>query len=429
MFLDDLQWLDAATLELLEDLVSEQDVRHLLLVGAYRDNEVSPSHPLMRALDAIRRAGVSPQQIVLAPLGLDNVGRLVANSLHCERDSAEALAELVYEKTGGNPFFVIQFLTALAEEGLLVFDPAAAAWSWDLARIRLKGYTDNVVNLMAGKLSRLPHATQEALGRLACLGNVAEIATLALVQGESEEQIHSALWEAVRAGLIFRLDCAYTFLHDRVQEAAYALIPESERAAVHVRIGRLFVSRTAPEEMEEKIFEVVNQLDRGTDLIDSPEERVRVAELNLIAGKRAKTSAAYSSALTYLATGRALLAEASWEQLYTLTFALEFQRAECEFMTGDFAAAEERLSMLSRRAAGLVDRAAVARLQTELYAALVRNDRAVEAALEYLRQVGINWSPHPTDDDVRQEYNRIWQQLGNRPIESLVDLPPMTGPN
>ncbi|MBV8640626.1 MAG: serine/threonine-protein kinase PknK, partial [Verrucomicrobia bacterium] len=428
LFLDDLQWLDAATLELLEDLVSEQDVRHLLLVGAYRDNEVSPSHPLMRTLDAIHRAGVSPQQIVLAPLGLDNVGRLVADSLHCERDSAEALAELVYEKTGGNPFFVIQFLTALAEEGLLVFDPAAAAWSWDLARIRFKGYTDNVVNLMAGKLSRLPHATQEALGRLACLGNVSEIATLALVQGESEEQIHSALWEAVRAGLIFRLDCGYTFLHDRVQEAAYALIPESERAAVHLRIGRLFVSRTAPEEMEEKIFEVVNQLDRGTDLIDSPEERVRVAELNLIAGKRAKTSAAYASALTYFAAGRTLLAEGSWNQQYALTFALELQRAECELLTGDFAAAENRLSMLSRHINNLVDRAAVARLQTELYAALVRNDRAVEAALEYLRQVGINWSPHPMDDDVRQEYNRIWQLLGNRPIESLVELPPMTDP-
>ena len=428
LFLDDLQWLDAATLELLEHLITEPEVRHLLLVGAYRDNEVSPSHPLMRTLDAIRKAGASMQEIVLAPLGLDDVGRLVADSLHCERDSARPLAELVHEKTGGNPFFAIQFLTALAEEGLLVFDPGAAAWSWDLARIRAKGYTDNVVDLMAGKLSRLPHTTQEALGQLACLGNVAEIATLALVHGESEEQIHAALWEAVRAGLVFRLDSAYTFLHDRVQEAAYALIPEGERAAVHLRIGRLFVSRTAPEEMEEKIFEIVNQLNRGTVLIDSLEERERVAELNLVAGKRAKTSTAYASALTYFVAGRALLAEESWERRYALTFALEFQRAECEFLTGDFAAAEERLSMLSRRAADLVDSAAVARLQTELYTSLDQSDRAVEAGLDYLRRAGVDWSPHPTNDEVRQEYERIWQQLGNRPIEALVDLPPMTDP-
>ena len=428
LFLDDLQWLDAATLELLEHLITEREVRHLLLVGAYAENEVSPAHPLMRTFDVIRKAGASVHQILLAPLGLDDVGRLVADSMHCEQDSARPLAELVHEKTGGNPFFAIQFLTALAEEGLLVFDSGAAAWSWDLARIRAKGYTDNVADLMAGKLSRLPHTTHEALGQLACLGNVAEIATLALVQGESEEQIHAALWEAVRAGLLYRLDSAYTFLHDRVQEAAYALIPERERAAVHLRIGRSFVSRTPPEETEEKIFEIVNQLNRGTVLIDSTEERERVAEFNLAAGKRAKTSTAYASALTYFVAGRALLPEQSWEQRYALTFALEFQGAECEFLTGDFAAAEERLSMLSSRARNLVDCAAVARLQTELYTSLDRSERAVESGLKYLRRVGIGWSPHPTNDDVQQEYEQIWRRLGTRSIEALVDLPPMTDP-
>ena len=428
LFFDDLQWLDAATLELLEHIITEREVRYLLLVGAYAENEVSPWHPLMRTLEVIRKAGANMQEIMLVPLGLDDVGRLVADSLHCEQDSARPLAALVHEKTGGNPFFAIQFLTALAEERLLVFDSGAAAWSWDLARIRAKGYTDNVVDLMAGKLSRLPDATQEALGQLACLGNVAEIATLAMVQGETEEEIHAALWQAVRAGLVFRQDSVYAFLHDRVQEAAYALITESERAAVHLRIGRLFVSRTAPEEMQEKIFEIVNQLNRGTALIESLEERERVAELNLVAGKRAKASTAYASALTYFVAGRALLAEERWEQRYALTFALEFQRAECEFLTGEFAAAEERLSILSRRAADLVDSAAVARLQTELYTALDQTDRAVELGLEYLRRVGIDWSLHPTNDEVRQEYERIWQQLGNRPIESLVDLPPMTDP-
>src|SRR5271166_6309770 len=428
LFLDDLQWLDAATLELLKYLITEPEVRYLLLVGAYRDNEVSPSHPLMRTLKVIRKAGASMQQVVLAPLGLDDVCRLIADSLHCEQESARPLARLVHEKTGGNPFFAIQFLTALAEERLLVLDSGAAAWSWDLARIRAKGYTDNVVDLMAGKLSRLPQKTQEALGQLACLGNVAEISTLALVQEEKKEQIHAALWQAVRAGLVFRLDSVYTFLHDRVQEAAYALITERERAAVHLRIGRLFVSRTAPEEMQEKIFEIVSQLNRGKVLIDSQEERERVAELNLVAGKRAKTSTAYASALTYFVAGRALLTEQSWERRYALIFALEFQQAECELLTGEFAAAEKRLSILSRRAADLVDRAAVARLQTELYTSMDECDRAVEAGLVYLRHAGVDWSPHPTNDEVRQEYERIWQQLGNRPIEALGDLPPMTDP-
>ena len=177
LFLDDLQWLDTATLELLERLITDPDVRHVLLIGAYRDNEVSSSHPLMRTLAAIRDAGARAQEIVLAPLGLDDVERLVADALHCGPNSAGPLALLVHEKTGGNPFFAIQFLTALAEEGLLRFDRGAAAWTWDLDRIRAKGYSDNVVDLMLGKLRRLPHHTQTALQQLACLGNVAEIAT------------------------------------------------------------------------------------------------------------------------------------------------------------------------------------------------------------------------------------------------------------
>jgi PAS domain S-box-containing protein len=428
LFLDDLQWQDAATLELLEHLVTDPDVRHLLLVGAYRDNEVSPSHPLMRTLDAIRKAGARIQEVVLAPLEVDDVGRLLVDSLHCNRDSALPLAQLVHERTGGNPFFAIQFLTGLAEEGLLAFDANAAAWISNLARIRAKRYTDNVVEFMVAKLKRLPDTTQQALQQLACLGNVAEIATLTLVRGVSEDGLHIALWEAARTGLILRLDSSYAFLHDRVQEAAYALIPENERAEAHLRIGRVLASRAPSEELEEKIFEIVNQLDRGAALIHSREERDRVAELNLIAGKRAKTSTAYASALNYLAAGRALLTEDSWQRQYELIFSIEYHWAECELLTADLAAAEERLIMLSHRAGNLIDIAAVACLRLTLYTTLDRSDRGVEVCLEYLQRSGVHWSPHPITDEVQREYDRIWQQVGSRSIEELVDLPLMRNP-
>jgi len=428
LFLDDLQWQDAATLELLEHLVTDPDVRHLLLVGAYRDNEVSPSHPLMRTLDAIRKAGARIQEVVLAPLEVDDVGRLLVDSLHCNRDSALPLAQLVHERTGGNPFFAIQFLTGLAEEGLLAFDANAAAWISNLARIRAKRYTDNVVEFMVAKLKRLPDTTQQALQQLACLGNVAEIATLTLVRGVSEDGLHIALWEAARTGLILRLDSSYAFLHDRVQEAAYALIPENERAEAHLRIGRVLASRAPSEELEEKIFEIVNQLDRGAALIHSREERDRVAELNLIAGKRAKTSTAYASALNYLAAGRALLTEDSWQRQYELIFSIEYHWAECQLLTADLAAAEERLIMLSHRAGNLIDIAAVACLRLTLYTTLDRSDRGVEVCLEYLQRSGVHWSPHPITDEVQREYDRIWQQVGSRSIEELVDLPLMRNP-
>jgi predicted ATPase/signal transduction histidine kinase len=428
LFLDDLQWLDAATLNLLEHLVTEPEVKNLLLIGAYRDNEVSSSHPFMRTLEAIRKADARVHDIVLSPLALDDVVRLVSETVHCEREDARPLAQLVYEKTAGNPFFAIQFITGLAEEGLIAFDPGAAAWTWDVPRIRAKGYTDNVVDLMLGKLNRLPATTQEAVKQLACLGYSAETATLSLMHGASEEGTHAALWEAVRAGLVFRLEGAYTFLHDRVQEAAYALIPDGERAAVHLRIGRLLAAHTPPERLEEGIFEIVNQLNRAAALITAPEERERVAELNLIAGKRAKASTAYASALNYFAAGRALLAEDRWERRRELTFALERHRAECEFLTAELTAAEERLALLSSRAANTVEQATVACLRVDLYTTLAQSDRALAVCFDYLRHLGVAWSPHPTEEEVRHEYERIWSQLGSRTIEELIDLPPMSDP-
>ena len=426
LFLDDLQWLDTATLDLLENVLTRSDLQHLLLVGAYRHNEVTPAHPLTRRIEAIRKAGASVSEVRLPPLAREHVDQLIADALHCEPGRAAPLGQLVYEKTAGNPFFVIQFLFTLADEGLLAFDDCACRWAWAVARIRAKGYTANVADLIVGKLTRLQAGTREALQQLACLGNSADLTTLALVRGTSEVQLHADLWEAVRLELIERLDGAYRFLHDRVQEAAYSLIPEPSRADAHLRIGRLLAAHTPKDQREEVIFEIVNQLNRGVALISSPDEREELAELNLIAGKRAKDATAYASALTYLSAGGTLLPEDSWERYSALTFAFEIHRAECEFLTGDLAAAEERLSIVSVRAANPVDKAAVACLRTTLYTTLGRPDRAVEICVEYLREAGIACSPHPTKDEIQQEYERMWLQIGNRSIEDLIELPLMT---
>ncbi len=429
LFLDDLQWLDAATLDLLEDLLIQPDVRHLMLIGAYRDNEVNSAHPLVRKLEAIRQAGPIVREIVLAPLAREDSGQLIADSLHCEPERASPVAQLIHDKTAGNPFFAIQFISALAEEGLLTFDHGEGRWSWDLNRIHAKGYTDNVADLMAGKLNRLPVETQNALQQLACLGNTADFATLRMVYHDSNEEMHGQLWEAVRTGLIFRSEDSYKFLHDRVQEAAYSLIPPQLRAETHLRIGRLFAAHTPPEKREERIFEIVNQLNRGSHLIMSAEERQQVAELNLLAGRRAKVSTAYVSALSYLAAGRALLTEESWNANYELIFSIESLIAECELLTANTAAAENRLSMLAQRARSGHDIALVTRLRLTLYTTLDRSERSVEVCLEYLRRGGTDWSPHPTSDEVRHEYDRIWSLVGTRQIEELIDLPLMTNPD
>jgi PAS domain S-box-containing protein len=450
LFLDDLQWLDAATLDLLEDLLTSDfadesssdpakqklrptlrtDMQHLMLIGAYRDNEVDSAHPLIRKLNAIRQAGGKVQEIVLTPLTVKDLEQLLADSLHCDLQRATPLARLLRKKTAGNPFFAIQFLSALAEEGLLTFDHDGGRWSWDLKRIHTKGYTDNVVELLVGKLVRLPAATQKALSQLACVGNSAGVDLLGIVYRESNQEVHGQLWEAVRTGFVFRSETSYRFVHDRVQEAAYSLIPEELRAEEHLRIGRLLAAHTPPEIREERIFEIVNQLNRGAGLIASEDEREQLAELNLMAGRRAKASAAFASALKYFTDGAALLQDSldCTQRRHELMFSLKLQRAECEFLTGQLETAEDGLTMLSSGAANPVELANVTCLRVDLYTTLDRSDRAVAVCLDYLRHVGIDWSPHPNDQDVRREYERIWSLLGSRTIEDIVDLPLMEDP-
>jgi PAS domain S-box-containing protein len=428
LFLDDLQWLDAATLTLLADLVTRPELGPLLLVGAYRNNEVGPSHPLMQTLGAIREAGVPVHDIALAPLRLEEVGRLVADTLHRGTERAEPLAQLVYEKTGGNPFFAIQFLMMLGDEQLLTYDAHSGGWTWDVHRIRAKGYTDNVVDLMVGRLNRLSDQTREALKELACLGNGAEIDTLKVLHGHSEQAAHSGLWEAVRAGLVFHQDGAYGFLHDRIQQAAYSLIPDEHRAATHLHIGRSLRAGMTADDLAEHVFDIVSQLNRGAVLIIARDEREQLADLNLLAGRRAKASTAYASALTYLVAGAALLTDESWERRHELTFALELNRAECELLTGAQAEAEERLTALSTRAADTVEQARVACLRVDVYFSLDQSERAVAVGLDYLRDVGVDLPAHPSEEDARREYDLTWSRVRHQSLEELVNLPLMSDP-
>ncbi|MCP3713527.1 AAA family ATPase [Paraburkholderia sp. CNPSo 3274] len=428
LFLDDLQWLDAATLDLLDDLLTRSDLQYLMLIGAYRSNEVDASHPLLRKLQTFRAAGARIDEIALAPLACEYVEQLNVEALHCEPARAAPLARLVHEKTAGNPFFVIQFLHALADAGLISFDHDNACWCWDLPRIHGTGYTDNVVDLMVAKLARLPTETQRALQQLACLGNTASLAILPKVLGTSTREIRALLRPAVDQELVEQREDAYAFVHDRVQEAAYSLIPGDLRADTHLRIGRLLAAQTAAGRMEDAIFEIVSQLNRGAALMTSQQEREQLAEFNLSAARRAKASTAYASALTYLTAGAEHLTGDCWERRHELIFALELNRAECEFLTGRLADAQERLAMLSSRATTTAEQAHVACLRMDVYLTLDRSGRAVEVCLDHLRQVGIDWAAHPHENDVQRGYETVRSLLAGRTIEALIDVPLMTDP-
>ena len=287
LFLDDLQWADPASLKLLVDLMTHPSVRHLLVIGAYRDNEVGPSHPLTRALDEVRAQGADVETLELGPLRDTDLGELVADIVRCSAEEAAPIARLLGEKTGGNPYFAIQFLTAFHRKGLIYFDSGSCRWRWDLALIRAQQSAENVAELMVNKVRSLPIETQKALELAACLGATIEAHALGVVLERDPEE---ALRAAFEQDLLLQTNGAFRFPHDRVQETAYSLIPEKERPGVHLHIGRLLLQHTAPADLEEKIFDLVGQFNRGVSLITAGSERERVAELNLMAGDRAHRS-------------------------------------------------------------------------------------------------------------------------------------------
>jgi len=428
LFLDDLQWSDVATIDLLEHLLTHPDLRHLLVIGAYRDHEVGAAHPLAPSLEVLCSCGTIVEQMPLKPLQRSDVERLVCDALHCPRERVAELANLVHLKTDGNPFFALQFLANLEQEALLKWDSTAGGWSWDLARIRTKGLTDNVAHLLVGRLSRLSPNTVAALQCLACIGGGADVDTLAAVLDASAAAVHRALEEAAFAGLVIRSEGTYRLLHDRIQEAAYSLITKQDRPTLHLRIGRALRSRMSPQELDENIFQIVNHFNRSRELIADADERQSVAELNLRAARQAVHSSAYSAANNFLVAGTDLLPRDRWTISQASAFGLELTWAECELQTGQPQAAAVRLGELAARACNPTQGAAVACLRQMTYETLGNNVRTVEVCLEFLAQQGVVLPSAPTEEAVREEYARLWRQLGTRPVEELIDLSPVTDP-
>src|SRR5436190_5234794 len=444
IFLDDLQWVDAATLDLLHGLLTGPGIQHLLLIGAYRDNEVDDSHLLTWAVNRLEASGGRLSRLSLGPLALPDLTSFLCDTLHREPGYIEPIAGLIQKKTDGNPFFVIQFLKMLEQEGLLIFESAHGGWSFGIDAIAAAGMTDNVVDLMTRKIRRLSPTGQHVLTMAACVGNQFEWTTFVTISRQSREDAEAGLAEALQAGLLQEAGDAstpsdervpgrvsYSFLHDRVQQAAYDLIPEAQKKPIHLDVGRLLLPELDADAPDDRIFTIVNHLNIGADLIDTAVERLAVARLNLAAGRKAKTSAAYRAALDYFAKGVALLDESAWRSEYELMFALHLEAAECRYLDGAFAAAEESFRLLLLRAASTLDLAQIQSLRITLYENQSRWLDAVSAGRDGLTLFDISF-PERTEDKLAaldREVDMVETLVGARGIASLIDLPDMTDAN
>ena len=448
IFIDDLQWADSASLKLMQLLMSDSQMGYLLLLGAYRDNEVFPAHPLMLTLDEICKLGATLNTITLAPLSQDDLNRLVADTLSCELELALPLTELVYQKTKGNPFFATQFLKGLHEDEWITFDLDWGYWQCDMTGVRELALTEDVVEFMATRLHKLPEETQRILKLAACIGNQFDLATLAIVYEQSSVEAAATLWRGLEEGFILPISdsykffqeinyqeqeesenvwVSYKFLHDRVQQAAYSLIPEDRRQQTHLTIGRLLLGHTSAENLEDKIFDIVNHLNMGVELIVKDEEKKQLCELNLQAGRKAKNATAYEAAIEYLLWGIELLTENSWEWDYKLTLALYESATESAYLNGDFEKMDRLAEVGLNNARDLLDTIKLYEVKIQALEARARFQEALDTAAIVLENLGIRQFPKEPDfSDIELWLSEVKANLGDRHPRDLTALPTMT---
>ncbi|WP_263971543.1 PAS domain S-box protein [Leptolyngbya ohadii] len=445
IFLDDLQWIDSATLKLIELILLDEQTQSLFLIGAYRDHEVSPTHSLILMLENLRNQGAILQEIALTPLTLEPLTQLLAETLHHNPDTVRSLAQVVLCKTEGNPFFVGEFLKLLHSENLLTFDAQQLSWQWNLAEIEAQDITANVVELLLCQLQKLPEATQQVLSIAACIGSEFDLETLALsaernsegtVCEKSPKAIFQDLLAAIQAGLIQPLSeldenllvQEYKFSHDRVQQAAYALIDESQKQVVHLQIGRNLLEKTSPEQRSDRLFEIIDHLNQGLELVTARSERTEIARLNLTAGQKAKAATAYEAAFKYFTTGLQLLNSESWQSEYDLTLALYSETAEAAYLRGCFDEMEQLVEVVLDRAKTAVDKVQVYDSRIQGYLSQGNLKETLKTGLKALKLLGIDLIENPSQLDVQRELESTAALLAEREIEDLSNLPEIAAP-
>ncbi|MGJ5631673.1 trifunctional serine/threonine-protein kinase/ATP-binding protein/sensor histidine kinase [Nostoc sp. CALU 1950] len=441
LFVDDLQWADSASLKLLKIILGDRNIQNFLIVGAYRDNEVDSIHPLVMTLDEIEKEGGSVSKIHLGNLTSKDVNALIAEALGCSTIFSQALTNLVCEKTQGNAFFITEFLKSLYTDMLLSFDYTKKQWHWDLEQIQAKDITDNVVELMTRKIVNLAEITQKNLQLAACIGNNFDLSTLAVISQQSAKELVEHLLPALKEGLIVFSNNQYhlknfrdeqkaskatcKFQHDRVQQAAYSLISEGQKQATHLKIGRLMLSNTLATEQEEKIFEIVNQLNIGADLINIQSERNELANFNLLAGRKAKASAAYEAALGYFSLGIQLLTADSWQTNYYLTLSLFESAAEAAFVYGDFAQMNRWIEEVLQNAQTLLDKMKVYDVKIQAFSIQNKLQAATTTGLEVLQALGIYFPSVLSSLELNKVLQQTADRLAGRKVEDLINLPQM----
>lgn len=432
IFLDDLQWADAPSLQLLWTLASQARTPFLLLLGAYRDNEVFPGHPLLLTVNRLLDSGVTVQTVSLTPLGYTDLRQLAADTLRRTPAEVDELTRLIEEKTGGNPFFVSQMLKELHVRGVFRLDPGSGGWLWDMAGIRAMQLSDNVVDLMAGRIGRLDLRTRQVLRLAACIGNRFELSMLAAVREQSVEDTSESLWEALRTGLLIPAGSTFRFLHDRVQQAAYSLIPQEDLAPLHLRIGRLLLRHVGQTHLDEAIFDVASHFNAALDLVADQDERMMLFHLNMRAGRKAKASTAYEPALRHFDIAASLLPANAWRTHPDIMLDVVREKADVAYLLGDFTLADGLLDEALAQTRDRFEKVEIFIQKLTQYNQLGKYNEMMDRARGALSLFGLTFPQADDAPGLKTRFAALIKDytalLGPQPIKDLIHVPNVADP-
>lgn len=426
LFLDDLQWADQPSLNLIQLIATSPIVNNMFIVGTYRDNKIDESHPLADTLKMIERKTKSVYKIEVKPLSIDNISQLVNNFLKCKKEKGRSLAEIVFKKTAGNPFFINQFLKLLYTEKVISFDPVKG-WQWKETEIEAMQVTDNLVELLANNLTKLPDTTLAVLKVCACIGNRFDLETIATILEASIEKTLNDISEAISQGVIHEVGDMYEFHHDRIQEAAYSLLSDKEKTLYHHYIGRLTLEDNPEEkEVNNKLFYIVDQLNLGRNLLKHKSEKEKLVRLNLKAGIKAKESAAYEPALKYFSMGIHLLDIKCWQRQYDLSIAIYEAAAEAACLQGDYAETDRLAEIVISNAKNEMDQ--VKTFETRIQASFAQQNftEAIQYGLFILKLLNVKLPDKPSKFKIFRELIKIKAVLAGKKEETILNLPVMS---
>ncbi|MEN8905938.1 MAG: AAA family ATPase, partial [Clostridiales bacterium] len=440
IFLDDVQWSDSSSLKLIDTVLQDNKIKNILFIVSYRDDEVDEQHENYELINKLVNSDYVSEKINLEKLNLNDIKEFVKDMMQLSNEDTEILAKISFNKTKGNPFFIKQFFKSIYKNNLIWFDKDSMKWNFDKNSIISHYETENVIQLMEKRIEKLSIKTKKVLEVASCIGTQFSFKIL-LKLISNRKEITLSLLEAVNEEVIIPLgdsynylydnnyqfvkDLEFKFFHDRIQNMVYNLFNFNKKEDLHKMIGDIILKEYDSIETGIKIFDVINHFNIYNEKLRIKTDRLKLAQLYLLAGSKAKETIAYSNAYECFEKGIENLENTDWGRYYNLTFRLYFNSLEASYLISKFENLENRTKILLENANNLNDKAKVYEISILAFNMQGNIEKALKTASKAMKLFGVNLSINPNAITVFKEFLSAGLAIKLKGMNNIINVPEM----